>query len=54
MSEPTRGRFKLLRFALALSIVTYLDRVAISSAAPAIREELQLSAKFRAGGSVMS
>ena len=40
---PTRGRFTLLRFSLALSIITYLDRVAISSAAPAIREELGLS-----------
>jgi MFS family permease len=40
---PTRGRFTLLRFALLLSIITYLDRVAIASAAPAIREELGLS-----------
>ena len=39
---PTGGRFTLLRFALALSIITYIDRVAISSAAPAIREELGL------------
>ena len=44
MPQPTRGRFTLLRFTLVLSIITYLDRVAISSAAPAIREELQLSA----------
>jgi MFS family permease len=44
MEQPTRGRFKLLRFTLVLSIITYLDRVAISSAAPAIRDELQLSA----------
>jgi MFS family permease len=29
---------------LALSVITYLDRVAISSAAPSIRAELQLSA----------
>jgi MFS family permease len=40
---PTRGRFTLLRYALALAIITYLDRVAISSAAPAIRGELGLS-----------
>ena len=40
---PTRGRFTVLRLTLALSIVTYLDRVAISSAAPAIRDELGLS-----------
>jgi MFS family permease len=40
---PTCGRFTLLRFALILSIITYLDRVAISSAAPAIRDQLGLS-----------
>ena len=40
---PTRARFTLLRFTLALAVVTYLDRVAISSAAPAIRGELGLS-----------
>jgi MFS family permease len=40
----SRGRFSLLRFALVLSVITYLDRVAISSAAPAIRGELGLSA----------
>jgi MFS family permease len=43
MSAPTRGRFTLLRFTFLLSVITYLDRVAISSAAPAIREELGLS-----------
>jgi MFS family permease len=40
---PTRARFTLLRFTLALAVITYLDRVAISSAAPAIRAELGLS-----------
>jgi MFS family permease len=44
MPQPTRGRFKLLRFTLVLSIITYLDRVAISTAAPAVRDELQLTA----------
>jgi MFS transporter, ACS family, glucarate transporter len=44
MPTPSRGRFTLLRFTLVLSVVTYLDRVAISSAAPAMREELHLSA----------
>ena len=44
MQTATKGRFTLLRFALVLSVITYLDRVAISSAAPAIRDELQLSA----------
>ena len=44
MQTATRGRFTLLRFALVLSVITYLDRVAISSAAPAIRDELHLTA----------
>jgi MFS family permease len=40
---PTRARFTVLRYTLALAVITYLDRVAISSAAPAIRNELGLS-----------
>ena len=40
--HASRGRFTLLRFTLILSIITYLDRVAISSAAPAIRQDLGL------------
>ena len=40
---PTRARFTVLRYTLALAVITYLDRVAISSAAPAIRGELGLS-----------
>lgn len=40
---PTRARYNVLRLTLALAIITYLDRVAISSAAPAIRSELGLS-----------
>src|SRR5581483_9865146 len=40
---PSRARFTLLRFAFALSVVTYLDRVCIATAAPAIREDLHLS-----------
>src|SRR4051812_15775025 len=43
MAVPTRGRFTLLKFTLILSVLTYLDRVAISTAAPAIRSELHLS-----------
>jgi MFS family permease len=39
-----RSRRTLLQFAFAISFVTYLDRVAISAAAPAIRGELGLSA----------
>jgi len=44
MHQETRGRFTLLNFALALSIITYVDRVAIASAATAIRGELGLTA----------
>jgi MFS family permease len=44
MPQATRGRFTLLNFALALSIITYVDRVAIASAATAMRAELGLSA----------
>src|SRR5262245_64425409 len=44
MQQATRGRFTLLRLTLALSIITYLDRVAISSAALVIRGDLQLTA----------
>ncbi len=44
MQQTTRGRFSLLRLTLALSIITYLDRVAISSAALTMRGDLHLSA----------
>src|SRR5438552_14717513 len=41
---PRKGsRSKLLWFAFVLSIITYIDRVCISTAAPAIRQELGLS-----------
>jgi ACS family glucarate transporter-like MFS transporter len=40
----SRARFTLLRFAFALSVVTYLDRVCIATAAASIREELHLTA----------
>src|SRR5881628_1569073 len=42
--KPSRARSTLLRFAFALSVVTFLDRVCIASAAPFIREELHLTA----------
>ncbi len=42
-SPPRNARHTLLRFTFALSLITYLDRVAISTAAPTIRAELQLS-----------
>jgi MFS family permease len=41
---PSRARFTLLRFAFALSVVTYLDRVCIATAATSIREDLHLTA----------
>jgi len=41
---PTRSRYKVLAFTTILAIVTYLDRVAISTAAPAIRSEMGLDA----------
>jgi MFS transporter, ACS family, glucarate transporter len=41
---PSRARHTLLAFTTALAIITYLDRVAISSAAPAVRSELGLDA----------
>src|SRR5688572_5079805 len=40
---PRNGRHTLLGLTFALSLITFLDRVAISSAAPAIRDELNLS-----------
>ena len=41
-AAPRRGRRTLLQFTFALSLITFLDRVAISGAAPAIREQLHL------------
>jgi MFS transporter, ACS family, glucarate transporter len=41
---PSRARFTLLRFAFALSAITYLDRVCIATAAASIRDELLLDA----------
>jgi MFS family permease len=43
MSSNKGSRQRLLRFAFILSIITYIDRVCISTAAPAIRQELRLS-----------
>jgi MFS family permease len=39
----TRVRTKVLAFAVALSVITYLDRVCISTAAPYIMQELGIS-----------
>ncbi len=41
--RPSRVRYVVVAFAFALSVITYVDRVAISSAAPAIASELHLS-----------
>jgi len=41
--RPTRVRYGVLAMLLMLSIITYLDRVCINSAAPAMREDLGLS-----------
>jgi MFS transporter, ACS family, glucarate transporter len=43
-APPTRARHIVTIFAVTLSIITYIDRVCISQAAPAIRQELGLSA----------
>ncbi|MEO8483030.1 MAG: MFS transporter [Acidobacteriota bacterium] len=43
-TAPRTTRRRLLQFTFALSLITFLDRVAISAAAPSIRDELHLSA----------
>ncbi len=43
-APPTRVRYWVIVFAVALAAVTYIDRVAISFAAPSIRRELGLTA----------
>jgi MFS transporter, ACS family, glucarate transporter len=42
-TAPRSARNRLLQLGFALSFITYLDRVAISAAAPSIRTELGLS-----------
>ena len=42
--RPTRVRYWVIVFAVTLAAVTYIDRVAISWAAPSIRLELGLTA----------
>jgi len=44
LQRPTRVRFGVLGFACALSMVTYLDRVCVASAAPHIVKALGLNA----------
>jgi sugar phosphate permease len=43
MSAPTRVRHGVLGFTLVLTAIAYLDRVCISTAAPAMKEDLHIS-----------
>src|SRR2546425_4745780 len=43
MPAATRVRVRVLAFAFLLTVITYLDRVCISAAAPAIMAELHIS-----------
>src|SRR5262245_49608940 len=43
-TPPTRVRYRVVGIMLLMAMVTYLDRVCISVAAPKIREELGLNA----------
>ncbi|HJT87538.1 MAG TPA: MFS transporter, partial [Bryobacteraceae bacterium] len=42
-THPTHVRYGVVAFAIALAVITYIDRVSISFAAPFIREDLHLS-----------
>jgi MFS transporter, ACS family, glucarate transporter len=44
LERPTRVRFGVIYFAVSLAIITYIDRVCLSFAAPLIRRDLHLSA----------
>ncbi|HXH24423.1 MAG TPA: MFS transporter, partial [Vicinamibacterales bacterium] len=43
-ATPTRARQTVILFAVSLAIITYIDRVCIAQAAPAMRADLGLSA----------
>jgi MFS family permease len=43
MARPTRARLRVLAFAFLLAVVTYLDRICISAAAPFMMEDLHLT-----------
>src|SRR2546428_11891011 len=43
MPTSTRVRGRVLAFAFSLAVVTYLDRICISAAAPYIMDDLHLS-----------
>src|SRR5690242_20639001 len=42
-TRPTRVRHMVVAFAVVLAVITYIDRVSISFAAPSITEELGLT-----------
>src|SRR5688572_21957469 len=42
-TTPSKARYVVTAFAVTLAVITYVDRVGISVAAPLIREELRLS-----------
>ena len=42
LSSPSRARITLLWFLVLIAIITYLDRICISAAAPYITDELQI------------
>ena len=41
--KPTRARYWVIVFAVTLAVLSYIDRVAISQAAPSITKDLGLS-----------
>jgi len=41
--RPTRGRYAVLLFVYLAAFITYLDRVCMSVAAPAMQKDLGLS-----------
>jgi MFS transporter, ACS family, glucarate transporter len=43
MARPTRARGRVLTFAFLLAVITYLDRICISAAAPFMMEDLHLT-----------
>src|SRR5688572_22973346 len=42
-TTPSKARYVVTAFAVALAVITYVDRVGISVAVPLIREDLKLS-----------
>src|SRR5207245_6900324 len=43
VEQPSHARYRAVAFGVALAFITYIDRVAISQAAPAIARDLHLS-----------